>query len=91
MDLRELSPTSLTAADEPARETVEVFTRRGASARWELCSEVEVPAPAADLTVWLSKWLDDNGIDAGQWLAGNKWSGQDSVILSAAPSRTVAA
>ena len=91
MGMQELSRHSVTEAAGSALETVEVFTRRGADDRWELCSEVDVPAPVADLTVWLSEWLVDNGIDIGQWVAGTKWSGQDSVILTGAPARSVAA
>lgn len=91
MGMQRLSPNSVTAGSGLAGETIEVFTRRGAGDRWEFCDEAEVPAAVADLTVWLSQWLADNHIGEGQWLAGNKWSGQDSAILTAAPGLTVAA
>lgn len=91
MGMREMPRSSVTAASGPTTfETVEIFTRPHTGARWEFCSDVEVSSDAgADLTAWLSNWLADNHISVGQWLAGNKWSGQDSAILTAA--HTVAA
>ncbi|MEB3023429.1 MULTISPECIES: hypothetical protein [Mycolicibacter] len=86
MGMQLLSRDSVTPIED---ETVEVFSRPVGGSYWTLEAAVDISVD--NLTEWLAKWLQDNNIDDRQWIAGNKWGGNDSAILTPGSTTTAAA
>lgn len=86
MGMRLVSTGSVAPIED---ETVEIFSRPVGGVYWQFQAAVDVTV--SNLTEWLTKWLQDNDIVDGEWIAGNKWGGNDSAIVTVHPPTTHAA